>query len=500
MKLFLMSLLLGWLPHWVSTAAARAPDAEGEPRNQIVIVTDGKTITSRAPCVVTTTTGGSPCVFTSGGDAAAVYAVAIGEGPGDGRSERRMVWVTKKEDPGERAWLGVSIGKVPDALAAQLDIEGRGIVVLNVVEDSPADHAGFEVHDIILSVDGDDVEGKLGPAVDLIKSHKPGDQVEVVVLRDGQEKSFSVRLSSRTGVKGLKLEWKFEVPDTEVVELIRTRGRILRKGDDDKWIIEDLGDLDALKDLPKHIRMFMPKSGSRSTQVFIHDDEKKIKTKVERDGSTITITREDDGPIILARTDKDGHEETAEYDSEDELREADEEAYEIWDNVGSSTVIQLNLDGLGDNLHWFGKDHKNPRFDFDFDFDFDTEAFTEHAEEWKEHMEEWAQQWSDKAEEWKEHLNEWKESQGLPDDLQFPALRMFFGKDGRSEAPGFIAMRHLGKLKHTFKVQTDGTIEVRIRKGDSELVQLYEDQDDLARRSPKLYEKYQKLTGSEDEE
>lgn len=495
MKLFLMTLFLVGVPHWLSAAAARAADGYGSADKHVVIVREGKALSGHAPCVISTTAG-SPCVFGSGGDGTAVYAVAFGDAGGDGRSEHRVVRVRSKEDAGERGWLGVSIGRVSDALAAQLDIEGRGIVVLNVVEDSPADHAGIEAHDIILSIGGDDLDAGLGPAVDLIKSRKPGDEVEVVVLRDGREKALSVRLGSRADLKGLKFEWKFEVPDAEMEERIRTVGRILRKGADDQWIIEDLGDLDALKDLPKHIRMLIPKSGSRSTQVFIHDDEKKIKTKVERDGGTIVITREDDGPIIVTRTDKDGKEETAEYDSEDELREADEEAYEIWENVGSSVVIQLKLDGLGDNLHWFGKDHGNLRFDFDFDLD----AFTEHAEVWKEHMEEWAEQWSEKAEEWKDHLKEWKESQGLPDDLQIPPLRMFFGKDGRSGAPGFMAMRHPGKPTHKFDVQTDGTIEVSIRKGDSELVRRYEDEDELARQSPKLYEKYQKLMALEDQE
>ncbi len=491
MKLFLMSLFLGGVSHWMSATAVQAADGYGSADERVVIVRDGKALSGHVPCVISTTEG-SPCVFTSGGDGAAVYAFA----GGDGRSEHIVVRVGSKEDAGERGWLGVSIGKVSDALAAQLDIEGRGIVVLNVVEDSPADHAGIEANDIILSIGGDDLEAGLGPAVDLIKSRKPGDDVQVVVLRDGREQSLSVRLGSRADLKDMKFEWKFEVPDAEVEERIRTRGRILRKGDDDEWILEDLGDLDALKNLPKNIRMFVPKSGSRSIQVFIHDDEKKIKTKVERDGSTIAISRENDGPIIVVRTDKDGHEETAEYDSEDELREADEEAYEIWENMGSSAVIQLKLEGLGDSLHWFGKDHENLRFDFDFDLG----AFTEHAEEWKEHMEEWAEQWSEKAEEWKEHLNEWKESQGLPDDLQIPPLRMFFGKDGRSEAPGFIARRHLGKTMHRFEVQTDGTIEVSIRKGDSELVRHYEDEDELARQSPKLYEKYQKLMALEDQE
>ncbi len=61
--------------------------------------------------------------------------------------------------------------------------------------------AGFKVHDVILSIDRDIVEGELGPAVDLIKSRSPGEAVDIVVLRDGREKTLSVELGSRPDAK-----------------------------------------------------------------------------------------------------------------------------------------------------------------------------------------------------------------------------------------------------------------------------------------------------------
>ena len=60
-------------------------------------------------------------------------------------------------------------------------------------------------------------------------------------------------------------------------------------------------------------------------------------------------------------------------------------------------------------------------------------------------------------------------------------------------------MRRPGKADHTFEVQVDGTIEVRLRKGDSELVQIFEDAGDLKHRSPKLYKKYKALSSVEKE-
>ena len=50
-----------------------------------------------------------------------------------------------------------------------------------------------------------------------------------------------------------------------------------------------------------------------------------------------------------------------------------------------------------------------------------------------------------------------------------------------------------GKARQTFEVRPDGTIEVSTRRGGNEVVRLFEDEDDLAERSPKLYEKYAEL-------
>ncbi len=500
MKLFLMSMLLVGAPAWLSGAVASPGDEADVVTAQIVIVTDGEVGSGKAPCIVKTKIigdGDEPCVFTTsdcsfgdglhvikaGDHGTATYTVALG-GDGDkAQGGAHMVWISKEDDGKKRGWLGVSIGNVPESLAAQLDVDADGILILNVVEGSPADDAGLQAHDVILSVDGDAVKGKLGHAVDLIKSREPGDEVEIVVMRSGREQSITVELGSRADAKAAKFEWKFPgSPHAEVEESIHTYGKILRKGDNDVWIMEDLGDLEALKDLPANIRMLIPKSGSRSTQVFLRKDDKHIKTTVESDGSTITISQEGDGLITVERVDEDGRETTAEYENADLLRDDDEEAYELWENAGQSVTIHLNLDGLGESIERIGENLE----DLKFDFNFDMEEFKDHADKWKVHMEELGK-------EWKVHIETAVEegSSGLP---------MFFGKDGRSEHPRFMAMRHLGKPKHTFEVQTDGTIEVRIRKGGSELVQIFEDENDLARRDPKLYDKYENLMSADEDE
>jgi S1-C subfamily serine protease len=63
--------------------------------------------------------------------------------------------------------------------------EGAGLV--NVVDGGPADDAGIRVGDVVVEFDGQAVTGAddLGSA---IRSHAPGDEVEVVVVRSGGER------------------------------------------------------------------------------------------------------------------------------------------------------------------------------------------------------------------------------------------------------------------------------------------------------------------------
>lgn len=526
MKTIVMSLLLAAAPPWFSATVAWACDHDGGAKKRVVVV-DGQKVVDDQKVVVTAgceAAGGECCGQCCSGD--------------DGRSERKVMWVGDNEpnmvwvgDTGtakvrakvkakkkgkEGAWLGVSIDKVPEALATQLDIEG-GVIVVNVVEESPADRAGFKAHDVILSIDDDVVEGEVGEAINLIKSRKPGEKLNVVILREGDKKGIAVKLGSRAELDVDKLELKFEGgPLAEVEERIKTRGKILRKGRDDTWVLEDLGDLKKLKGLPKHIEMFVPKSGSRSTQVHITGEKKQITTKVKHNGSTIIITGQSGGPIKVMRVDEDGGKTEATYDDEDELREADEEAYEMWEEVGESTAVYLNLDRIEipdidieiPDIDIEIPDIEIPDIDIDvpeFTFEFDSDELKEHAEEWKSHLEESLGEakgsYERAMEEYREAMEQWRSEKGLPKDFKlkhWPPMA-WPKKDGRSDPQRLMRDFYLGKPKHTFEVDADGTIEVRIQKGDSELVQLYKDEDDLARRSPKLYKKYVKLMGLENE-
>ncbi|WP_431784212.1 S1C family serine protease [Streptomyces chumphonensis] len=67
-----------------------------------------------------------------------------------------------------------------------------------VVEGGPADRAGIEEGDVITAVDGDVV--RTGEELIVkIRSHRPGDRLDLTVLRDGREESVTVTLDTAGG-------------------------------------------------------------------------------------------------------------------------------------------------------------------------------------------------------------------------------------------------------------------------------------------------------------
>jgi S1-C subfamily serine protease len=91
-------------------------------------------------------------------------------------------------EPRDEGFLGVSLDDRSDG--------GQGALVTEVAEGSPASEVGLEQGDVILSVDDSTTDGADG-VIAAVRDHEPGDQVEVVVLRDGEEQTFEVTLAER---------------------------------------------------------------------------------------------------------------------------------------------------------------------------------------------------------------------------------------------------------------------------------------------------------------
>lgn len=95
-----------------------------------------------------------------------------------------------------RAWLGVSLRTPPEALLAQLGVDGQGSMLIeSVAEGSPAQRAGLERFDLILGVAGED--GARAPLLEAVRAARPGDTITIGFVRRGEERSVAVTLARR---------------------------------------------------------------------------------------------------------------------------------------------------------------------------------------------------------------------------------------------------------------------------------------------------------------
>ncbi|MEA2077211.1 MAG: Do family serine endopeptidase [Candidatus Marinimicrobia bacterium] len=93
-----------------------------------------------------------------------------------------------------RAWLGVSIQELNQDLSESLGLNDiDGILISDVVEDSPAETAKLKEGDVIIKVNDDNVHTPAELQIN-ISSRPPGESVKLTLIRDRKTKIISVKL------------------------------------------------------------------------------------------------------------------------------------------------------------------------------------------------------------------------------------------------------------------------------------------------------------------
>jgi len=96
-----------------------------------------------------------------------------------------------------RGWLGVGIQDISKQVAEYYGIKSRkGVLVTEVFPNDPADIAGIEPQDIILSIDGKEV-GTAREITSIIANIGVGETVKIKVLRNGKTRTFKVKIVKR---------------------------------------------------------------------------------------------------------------------------------------------------------------------------------------------------------------------------------------------------------------------------------------------------------------
>jgi serine protease Do len=101
----------------------------------------------------------------------------------------------------QRGYLNVGIGPVDEALAKALGLSAaKGVMIQSVEKGGAADAAGVQEKDVVLEVDGKEVDAPADLQTYVARKH-PGDQVVLKVFRDGKTIEKKVTLRPRSDEK-----------------------------------------------------------------------------------------------------------------------------------------------------------------------------------------------------------------------------------------------------------------------------------------------------------
>ncbi len=355
-------------------------------------------------------------------------------------------------------WLGIQFGPVPKPLAAHLALDAEvGQMVLNVVEDSPADQAGLQQYDVIVRVDGQDVSADIAEFLDVVRGFAPNENHSFSLLRGGRSIDANVSIGTRPDSPEA-WEYKFESEPPEVFGgQFFQRGGLLEKDDQGNWKMQRF----TLPDSFDHIWQQFP-AGDPLKDFAWHGQ---LNFDVEK-GRSVRIERNEDGQITVTKTEKENGKEsttTNTYADEAEFEQKDPETYKLYNNqFGAGGGLGFHFRHGGP-----GRIFMHRLDDDDLDLDIDIDEIMKETEE---------------------AIQEAMKGQGLHD----PGHGKLFQR--AVPAPMFI-----GKPKTSFERNADGSIRVTTRQGGRELVETFASADALKEARPKLYEMYQELQDAQAE-
>ena len=151
--------------------------------------------------------GITTAIFSNGGDFAGVgFAVPS-------KTVSKIVPSLIENGEYKQPWIGITTMDVSPDLAEILELkDAKGVMVLTVVKDSPADNAGLHGSsqtimfedleykvggDVILSIDGQDVRKIEDILIHLQREKNVDDEIYLGILRDGKPMEITVKLEQR---------------------------------------------------------------------------------------------------------------------------------------------------------------------------------------------------------------------------------------------------------------------------------------------------------------
>ncbi len=116
---------------------------------------------------------------------------------------------------GPQGYLGVDLREVNEDQVSALKLkEPRGVEIVNVDHDGPACKAGLRIHDVILQMNGQVVDG-VDQLRRMLRETPPGRMVSLLLSHDGQQTTISVQLANRETVEREAWQQRYKVPEPD---------------------------------------------------------------------------------------------------------------------------------------------------------------------------------------------------------------------------------------------------------------------------------------------
>ncbi|HUY32207.1 MAG TPA: PDZ domain-containing protein [Pirellulales bacterium] len=196
---------------------------------------------------------------------------------------RAIVLVENEGQPSEPYWIGVACGELTDALKAQLELtEGQGVLVDEVVPDSPAAQAGLKKYDVLVSA-GDKALTNPQDLVDAAAQAK-GTELSLQFIRAGKKLTLTVMPAMRPAQPraGAEVEMPVDVDAGALRELIQ---QYMRRHGGGSWRMRMLqpgmvlppgappgAHFDTI--LPENLSISISRQGKQPAKVSVKQDDK----------------------------------------------------------------------------------------------------------------------------------------------------------------------------------------------------------------------------------
>ncbi len=206
-----------------------------------------------------------------------------------------------------RGWLGVQIQNVDTDVADALGLDQASGALVSEVMDGPALAGGVESGDVILSIDGKEVDDTR-QLVRIVGDTAVGKAVELVVFRDGGTRTITVTLGRREEAERLMPARASDIEPTETDLLGLTVNTITDEVRQRFGLAKDLEGL-VVSDVDETATAY--EKGLRSGDVITEAGQRKVRTvrdledrvaEAEEAGrnSILLLVRRDGSPMFVA--------------------------------------------------------------------------------------------------------------------------------------------------------------------------------------------------------